>query len=141
MTHGEILEIGKLMSDLFALVTTLDTGMIGLIIAVVEKVFTPERVFTSIWNKLLFALSIILPILSLLFSILALITIRSNVAALLQGSTSTELVNSTYFYISFFSFFIGITLFVFLALKVVFSTSIVKKKKKYNLAKTKWNRN
>ncbi len=53
LPHNEILEIGKILSDLFKQMIALDTAMIAATIAIVEKVFTTKRIFKSPHSKLL----------------------------------------------------------------------------------------
>ncbi len=53
LPHNEILEIGKILSDLFKQMIALDTAMIAATIAIVEKVFTTKRIFKSPLSKLL----------------------------------------------------------------------------------------
>jgi uncharacterized membrane protein len=122
LTHGEILEIGKLLSDLFKVITTLDTVMIGLIITIVEKVFTPEKVFKSRTNKVLLGACLLSFILSLAFSLIALVFIPTSLADILQGGAVRAWVDNCSFYGSILLFIFGIVLFIFLAV-VVFSSS------------------
>ena len=123
MTHSEILEIGKFMSDLFALVTTLDTGMLGVVVAIVEKVFTTERVFRSSSNKVLLMASLFSFIGSLAFSLIALVVIPYNVKEMLLGKSGIW-VDVYSFYGSLGLFIFGIILFVILATRSVFSSSV-----------------
>ena len=126
MTHSEMLEIGKMMSDLFKLVTTLDTGMIGIIIAVVEKVFTTERVLKSGLNKGLLGASLFFLILSLIFSLVALAVIPNNLVNMLQESSQGTIalwVDTLPYYGSIVSFFLGVFFFVFLAVRSISSGS------------------
>ncbi len=122
LTHDEILEIGKLLSDLFKVIATLDTGMIGLTITIVEKVLTAERVFKFRTNKLLLGVCLLSFILSLAFSLVTLVRIPTSLADILQGGAVRTWVDNYSFYGSISLFIFGIFLFIFLAI-VVFARS------------------
>ncbi len=121
LPHNEILEIVKLMSDLFKQMTTLNTGMVVLIITIVEKIFTTERVFKSRLNKALLVASLSCFIVSLLLSLRALVRIPGNLIEILQAGTRSPLVDNYSFYGSTGFFILGIVLFIILAARNVFS--------------------
>lgn len=115
LTHNEILEIGKIMSDYFKHMTTLNTGMVVLMITIVEKVFTPEKILKNRVNSSLLLISLLSFIFSLLVSLRVLLVIPSNMAKILQGDMVGTLVDNVSFYISIYSFFLGVLLFIVLA--------------------------
>jgi hypothetical protein len=116
LTHNEILEIGKIMSDFFKQLTTLDTGMVVIIITIVEKVFTPEKVLNNIFKKSLFLASLIAFIVSLMLSLRALVVIPVRLSEILQGGSVGAWVDDFSFYVSIYSFILGIILFIILAI-------------------------
>jgi len=122
MSHDEILQIGKFMSDLFGLITTLNTGMIGVIIAIVEKVFTTEKIFKSAYNKALFVASLLSFIGSLALSLVALAVIPNNTKEILLNK-SNMWVDPFPFYGSIGLFFSGVFFFFVLAIRSVISGS------------------
>src|SRR6266498_3001174 len=85
MTNNEFIEIGKMLSDLFKVIISLDTAMLGLIIALVEKVFSAEEVFKSRLNKRLFGVCLISFVFSLVFSLYAIVIVPKRLIQVLQG--------------------------------------------------------
>ncbi len=124
LLHNEIIEIGKIMSDLFKQMITLDTGMVVLTITIVEKVFTTERMFKSSFNRVLLALSLLFFIISILFSLIALMVIPNSLVDMLQHEgTKGAWVDNCSFYGSIIPFISGVIFFIFLATRSVFSNS------------------
>jgi len=115
----QIFQIGNLFSDFLGLLITLNISVLGAIVTIAEKVFTVEKILKSIFNKVLFLTSISCFIASLLLSILVLASIPSNIANILQNK-SNLLVAELQFQGAIWSFFVGIFLFVVLAIFVFF---------------------
>ncbi len=116
MANDEILQIAKFMLDLFTLITTLNIAVLGAIVTIVEKIFTIEKVFKPV-NKQLFFLSLILFIISLLFSLFALSNIPDNTLNLLKGDPG-KWVTDIPFYGSIWSFFLGVGVFIVLSVRI-----------------------
>ena len=116
MDNNNIIEIGKMLADLLKLIATLATGMIGLVITIIEKVFTPRRIFNSILNKLFVSLTLIAFIASLVLSILGLIVIPSNVNEIINNTSKLKWVDDYSFYGSIGSFVFGVILFVIVSI-------------------------
>ena len=124
-----ILEMGKILSDFFKQMITLDTGMIVIIITIVEKILTPERFFNKknlfITVLSLIAASLICFISSLWFSLRALLIISNRLAAMLKGSATDSLVDSLSFYGSIYSFLAGVVIFFALAIISLYFGSLL----------------
>ncbi len=129
LTHDEILEIGKIMSEFLKQIITLNTGMVVLIITIVEKVLTPERFYKNRFNMVLLSASIICFIVSLWLSLVALAGIPVSLSNMLQGGTTSSWVDNFSFYVSFYSFLGGVILFFLLAI-ITFASKAQKKSKK-----------
>ncbi len=119
MTHSEILEIGNFMSDFFKQMITIDTGVIVLIFTLVEKVLTTEKVFNSGLNRILLITSLAPLIVSLLLAINALVVIPNRLIILLQGGVVDTFVDNGSLYGTIYLFFIGIFLFIILAIRTI----------------------
>ena len=78
LTHEEFIEIGKIMSDFFKQMITLDTGVIVLISTIVEKVFTTEKVFRARRNLILLVASVLSFVRSFFLALKALVVIPSR---------------------------------------------------------------
>lgn len=131
LTHDEILEVGKIMSDFFKQLITLNTGMVVLIITIVEKVFTPEKVYKNRLNIVLVSASILCFIGSLWISLVALVSVPSSITAMLQGGATSTWTDNFSFYASLYSFLGGVILFVALAIVSFSSQFFAKNKKQY----------
>lgn len=118
MGPSETLAIGNMMSDFFKQMITIDTGVIVLIFTLVEKVFTPEKVFKSALNRILMIASLVSLIASLLFAIRALVVIPNNVIVYLTGA-NLAIVDSGSLSGTIYLFFIGVLLFIVLALTTI----------------------
>lgn len=119
MGPNEILAIGNMMSDFFKQMITIDTGVIVLIFTLVEKVFTPEKVFKSALNRILLITSLASLIVSLLLAVRALVVIPNNVIFYLQGDSVDRIVDGGSLSGTIYMFFIGILLFIVLALRTI----------------------
>lgn len=119
LTHDEILAIGNFMSDFFKQMITIDTGVIVLIFTLVEKVLTPEKVFKSWTNRILLITGLASLIASLLLAIIALVDISNRVITLLQGGEINTFVTNTSLSGTIYLFFLGIFLFIILALRTI----------------------
>jgi hypothetical protein len=122
LTHEEILEIGKFMSDFFKQMITLDTGMVVLIFTLVEKVLGTEKVFKSGFNRILLILSVTPLVISLLLAINALVVIPARVTLLLQGGMVDTFVDNVSLYGTIYLFFLGVFLFIVLAIRAILKT-------------------
>jgi len=137
MNHNEVLEMGKIMSDFFKQMITLDTGMVLLIVTIVEKVFTPLRFHKNRFNIALLSISLICFIASLLFSLRALVVISNSLLDVLQGGTIESLIDKLTFYGSIYSFFGGVILFLGLAIISFYYSPIpkIERQQGYSLRK------
>ncbi len=117
LPHNEILEIGKILSDLFKQMIALDTAMIAATIAIVEKVFTTKRIFKSRLSKWLLGGSLSFFVFSLVLSMKALLEIANNLARMLQGIIADKWVGDYSFYGSIAFFLLGIIAFLALAIR------------------------
>ena len=119
MGSNEILAIGNMMSDFFKQMITIDTGVMVLIFTLVEKVFTPEKVFKSVLNRILLITSLASLIISLLLAVRALVVIPNNIIFYLQGDSVDRIVDGGSLSGTIYTFFIGVLLFIVLALKTI----------------------
>lgn len=129
LESDQILQIAKLVSDLFGLMTTLNVSVLGAIVLIVEKIFTVKKIFNDKKNrspKVLFGVSLLFLIFSLLFSLFALASIPNNTKAML-GDKINYWVDPISFYGSIWSFFLGVLLFLILSI-LVLSDSIKNQK-------------
>ena len=126
MSNADNLQIAKLISDLFELITTLNIGLLGAIVTIVDKVFTTNKVFNSRINTILLMLIFLLFTGSLAFSLTALSSIPNNTRAMLEGK-STYWVSPYSFYISIYSFLGGVGAFIFLFLKIFLGSTVAQK--------------
>jgi len=129
LTHEEILEIGKIMSDFLKQMITLNTGMVVLIITIVEKVFTPDKFYKKRFNIVLLSASLICFIISLWLSLVSLAGIPASLTNMLQGGATSTWVDNFPFYTSLYSFLGGVILFFLLAI-ISFSSQLYLKHKK-----------
>jgi hypothetical protein len=116
---------------------TLDTGMVLLIITIVEKVFTPIRFYKNRFNTALLSISLFCFIGSLFFSLRALVVISNRLIEMLQGGVIDTLVDKLSFYGSIYSFFGGVLLFFGLAIISFYSGPVLdtRRQRVYTLRK------
>ena len=118
LTHEEFIEIGKIMSDFFKQMITVDTGVLVLIVTIVEKVFTTEKVFRARRNLILLVASVLSFVGSLFLALKALVVIPSRLTILLQGGIVEEFVDGFSFYGTIYFFFGGVVIFLLLATSI-----------------------
>jgi hypothetical protein len=143
LTQDQILEIGKLFSDIFKTMITLNTGMVVILITIIEKVFDRESILKPLFNKIFLIGCLLLLMFSLVFSIYGLVDIPNRSVNLIQLSECSQLseqqntqqikqqcsnliaqqspeqntwVNSDLFYGSTILFFIGVLFLVIFAI-------------------------
>lgn len=114
---NELLEIGKLLLDLFKQMIALDTAMLVGVITIVEKVFQTKKVLKSRWGTWTLAISLLCFVLSLFLSVGALLEITNNLSRMLQGVPMSKWVSDFLLYSSMGLFFLGILSFIFLTVR------------------------
>ena len=106
------IEIGKMMADIFKFIATLSIGMIGFVLTMIEKVFTPRKILSSLVNIGFISVTMLVLIASLVLSILGLIEIPKNVTDMVNEVPGVQWVNKAYFIGSVILLLTGIFLFV-----------------------------
>jgi hypothetical protein len=117
MEHVDIISLGTSIADFIKQIITLNTGMIVLIIAIVEKVFMPQKFSKNkVWFLLFLIISLLGFIISLGASLFGLADMPANIVIMLKDSSNKYWVDNSYFYTSIYSFLGGIVSFFVLAI-------------------------
>ncbi len=120
LTDSQVLEIGKMVMDFFKQMTTLNTGMVVILFALVEKILprdtlsSPKNDLRTVLNKVIFSFCLFFFLVSFVLSLFGISQMPNNLVHIFTG-TNLSWADPNAYSFSIYTFIAGVLLFSALA--------------------------